>query len=99
MTLQYGWRPPVERLNSLKPGVSTPAEVLMALGEPRGRGIVQYIPEAAPRNIWFYEYMETDRKSVNIKFLLVFFEKETYEGNLWFFSGTPTETEWVVKTP
>ena len=94
MTLQYGWQPPVERLQSLNPGVSTPADVLMALGEPRGRGMVRYIPEAAPRNIWFYEYVETDGRAVNIKFLLVFFEKERYEGNFWFFSGMDTETKW-----
>lgn len=99
MTFQYGWQPPVERLKSLSPGISTSAEVLMALGEPRGQGIVRYTPEVAPRKIWFYEYVETDGKAVKIKFLLVFFEKEVYDGHFWFFSGSKTETEWFVKTP
>jgi hypothetical protein len=99
MTLQYGWQAPVGLLKSLSPGISTSAEVLMALGEPRGRGIVRYTREVAPRKIWFYEYVETDGKAVKIKFLLVLFEKEVYDGHLWFFSGSNTETEWFVKTP
>jgi hypothetical protein len=70
----------------------------MALGEPRGRGIVRYTPEVAPRKIWFYEYVETDGKAVKIKFLIVFLAKEIYDGHLWFFSGSKTETEWFPKT-
>ena len=100
ITLQYGWQPPVERLDSLRPRISTPAEVLLVLGEPRGRGIVRYTKEAAPRSIWFYEYVYSDLKSVKIKFLLVLFEKEVYDGYLWFFSGSNTEIEWFfAKTP
>jgi hypothetical protein len=99
MTLQYGWQAPVGLLKSLSPGISTSAEVLMVLGEPRGRGIVRYTRDTAPRKIWFYEYVETDGKAVKIKFLLVFFEKGVYDGHLWFFSGLKKETEWFVKTP
>jgi|GEM_PF-989050 len=100
ITVQYGWKPPVERLDSLRPRISTPAEVLLVLGEPRGRGIVRYSKEAAPRSIWFYEYVYYDLKSVKIKFLLVFFEKEVYEGYLWFFSASNSEIEWFfAKTP
>jgi hypothetical protein len=99
MTLQYGWQPPVGLLKSLNPGISTSAEVLMVLGEPRGRGIVRYTRDTAPRKIWFYEYVETDGKAVKIKFLLVFFDKEVYDGHLWFFSGLKKETEWFVKKP
>lgn len=98
ITLQYGWQAPVERLKSLSPGISTSGEVLMALGEPRGRGIARYTREAAPRKIWFYEYLETDGKAVKIDFLIVFFEKEVYDGYLWFFSGSNTEIEYLVKT-
>lgn len=98
ITLQYGWQAPVERLKSLSPGISTSAEVLMTLGEPRGRGIVRYTPETAPRKIWFYEYVETDGKAVKIKFLIVFLVKEVYDGHFWFFSGSKTETEWFDKT-
>jgi hypothetical protein len=97
MTLQYGWQAPVEHLKSLRPGISTSTEVLMALGEPRGRGIIRYTRDTAPRKIWFYEYVETDSKAVKIKFLLVFFQKDVYDGHLWFFSGSSTETEWSVK--
>jgi hypothetical protein len=99
MTLQFGWLAPVDHLKSLSPGISTAPEVLMALGEPRGKGIVRYTRDTSPRKIWFYEYLETDGKDVKIKFLLVFFEKDVYDGHLWFFSGSATETEWFVKTP
>lgn len=97
MTLQYGWQAPVDHLKALSLEISTPAEVLMALGEPRGHGIVRYTRDTAPRKIWFYEYVETDGKFMKIKFLLVFFEKDVYDGHLWFFSGSKTETEWFVK--
>jgi len=99
MTLQYGWQPPIDGLTSLRPGISTSAEVLMALGEPRGQGVVRYTPHTAPRKIWFYEYVETDGKAVLIRFLLVFFAKDVYDGHLWFFSRSKTETEWSLFTP
>lgn len=37
---------------------------------------------------------------MKIKFLLVLFEKEVYDGYLWFFSGSNSEIEWFfAKTP
>lgn len=99
ISVQYGWRPQVERLGILRPGTSTPAEVLMVLGEPRGRGIIQYTKGATPRSIWFYEYVSSDTKSVEIKFLLVLFKKEAYDGYFWFFSGSKPEITWFAKTP
>jgi hypothetical protein len=99
MTAHYGWQPQVDRLATLKPGISKPGEVLMALGEPRGYGTVRYVKDVNPRKIWFYEYLETSgflSADVKVKFLLVLFDNEVYEGYFWFFSGSRTETEWLV---
>jgi hypothetical protein len=99
MKLQYGWQPQVDRLATLKPGVSTPGQVLITLGEPRGYGIVGYSQDTNPRKIWFYEYLEVHGKDVKIKFLLVLFDRELYDGYLWFFSGSRSEAEWSVFPP
>ena len=99
MTIRYGWQPQVDRLATLQPGISTPRQVLMTLGEPRGYGIVRYTQDMTPRKIWFYEYLEVTGKDVKIKFLLVLFDRDLYDGYLWFFSGSRTETEWFVIPP
>jgi hypothetical protein len=99
MTTRYGWQPQVDRLATLQPGISKPGEVLMALGEPRGYGTVRYIKDVNPRKIWFYEYLETSgflSADVKVKFLLIIFDNEAYEGYFWFFSGSRTETEWFL---
>lgn len=83
-TMRYGSVMTMDRLDSLKPKVSDRADVLLVLGEPRGRGAMQYASDIPPRTIWFYEYVEADAKSVSTKILLVFFDRDVYDGYLWF---------------
>ena len=85
-SLRYGSPPRVDRLGALKPGDSTTADVLLMLGEPRGRGATQFSPGLPPGRIWFYEYQEGDGKTFRLKILLVFFDrdKDLYAGHLWF---------------
>lgn len=107
MTVQFGTTPRVDRLEFLKPAISSKADVLMTLGEPRGRGMTRFVSEMLPREIWFYKYVETQGKNRMMRFLLVFFDKGGYDGYLWFFSGyefekaqLPTDVQVrVVKRP
>lgn len=85
-TVKYGSPPKVSSLESLKAGVSTKADVLLILGEPRGKGALRFPITPTPQEIWFYEYTKSDGSRINLKILLVFFGDEHYDGNLWFSS-------------
>lgn len=85
--IRIGFPPKVERLELLKAGISAPADVLLALGEPRGHGVLRFSPAVAPRDIWLYEYAESSGKRIDLKMLLVFFHEGRYDGHLWFSSG------------
>lgn len=97
---KYGVPPKVERLSGLKVGVSKQADVLMALGEPRGKGAArlsdaksQQLGIAPYHDIWFYEYAELKDSHAYLKFLLVFIDKDTYNGHLWFSSSDLLKVE------
>lgn len=99
-TLKYGVPPQVDQLGSLKVGISTRADVLMTLGEPRGRGATRFSKATSIKHsvndyydIWFYEYIESDGIKVNLKFLLVFIDQDLYSGHLWFSSSELMEIE------
>lgn len=82
--MEFGARPRVERLGGLTRGVTTRADVLLALGEPRGSGGAVIEPGASPEEIWLYEFVKTDGKEIALQILLVFFDGERYDGHLWF---------------
>lgn len=79
---------PVDRLSRLKPGISTQAEVLAALGEPQGRGGAR-LPNVPLHDLMLYESDTMDGVNMRMKMLIVFVTRSTglYEGYLWFNSG------------
>ena len=87
-SIKYGSPPKVNQLSILKQGVSVKSDVLAALGEPRGYGAGRFHALPTPREIWFYEYMETDGVRTQLKFLLVFLDADRYDGHLWFASSS-----------
>jgi hypothetical protein len=91
--MKFGYPPRVENLNSLQPGVSTTRDILLSLGEPRGSGKVRLTPHMDPKSIWYYEYVESSGKSAKLKFLLVFVDKDLYDGHLWFSSSYSHKVE------
>ncbi|CAN0628642.1 conserved protein of unknown function [Burkholderia multivorans] len=86
-TTTFGTVPPVERLSSLKAGISTQGEVLATLGEPRGRGAVRWAATTPNQPVLFYEYAQSEGKKVRLKILLVFLDHDIYSGYMWFSSG------------
>lgn len=85
---RFGHPPRVKDLSSLKPGLSTAGDILLTLGEPRGRGLARLSADMTePRDIWFYEYIETDSSDINMQILLVFLLDGVYDGHLWFDSS------------
>ena len=45
------------------------------------------------RTIWFYEYSEATSSSVDLKYLLVFFLGDVYDGHLWFSASNLLERQ------
>ncbi|MBI2876416.1 MAG: hypothetical protein HYY20_06005 [Candidatus Tectomicrobia bacterium] len=85
---RHGSPPRVDRLETLQYGISSRADVLLALGEPRGDGAARLSAALPPWKIWFYEYNELDGRRIGLKLLLVFFDdQERYNGHLWFSSA------------
>jgi len=94
VSLQMGAPPRIDHLASLTPGVSTKADLLMALGAPRGYGKGRLSPDIPPMKLWFYEYVEAKGTDISLQILVVMLGKgenesdpEKYEGHLWFYSG------------
>jgi hypothetical protein len=87
-SVTYGVKPQTDRLSTLVRGKSTAADVLLALGEPRGKGSARLAeePNSARRDILFYEYLQSDGSTVNLKMLVVFMREGTYDGHFWFSS-------------
>jgi hypothetical protein len=86
MSIRYGSPPRTDRLATLTTGVSSAGDVLLALGEPRGRGVVRQSVDLPPRTIWSYEYMEAEGSQIGLKILFVYFDQDRYDGYLWFSS-------------
>lgn len=86
-TMQVGTPPRTDRLKDLTVGVSTVADVLSALGEPRGSGAARSSVLREPRKILYYEYMEAEGQRIGLKLLVVFVHDERYDGHLWFSSA------------
>ncbi len=87
-----GTRPVTEALETtLRPGESTPAEVVAALGKPSGEGgIMLPVLDKRARESWTY-YFEKGRaegEDVDTRrtFLFVYFDDGVYDGYLWFSS-------------
>jgi hypothetical protein len=83
-TVSFGSPPRTDRLDTLRVGTSSADEVTRALGEPRGRGGVQFTPDSPAGQVWFYEYIQSEGKKARMKMLLVFMDKDRYMGHMWF---------------
>lgn len=93
VSVQYGTPPRVERLAALRAGETTPADVLLALGEPRGKGVARLAPDLPARQVWYYEYVKSEGGAVELKLLLILFSANRYDGHLWFGSGLTLRDE------
>jgi hypothetical protein len=86
-TIKYGSPPRINKLEVLKVGESNKTDVRQSLGEPRGYGAAHFSSVPKLSEIWFYEYYVSKGSKTSLSLLLVFFDKDLYEGHIWF-SGT-----------
>ena len=76
----------------LHPGVSIKEDVQALLGKPNGYGGAVLPMGQIPYDVWFYNLIEVSaqasggagRIGVQMEVLLIFFEKEVYNGHMWF---------------
>jgi hypothetical protein len=74
----------ISHLQHLQAQVATKADVLMAVGEPSGSGAARLSPEMAPREVWFYDFNALNGNTIERQILLIFFDKERYDGHLTY---------------
>jgi hypothetical protein len=82
--IDYGVQPRTDHLAQLIPGQSRASDVLLALGEPRGKGAAHLSPDTPMRSVWYYEHMTEHHHKIANSMLIVFLQGETYDGYLWF---------------
>ena len=85
--LRAGVRPDTSVLETeLHVGKSMARDVLEVLGTPHGKG-KSYLPiDTNKRELWSYYYEEGSLKDSRRIFLFVFFDRNRYEGYMWFSS-------------
>jgi hypothetical protein len=84
-TSTLGGRPNLEALGSLRRGESGAPEIVLAIGEPTGRGEWQFDPGSAPREVWAYEFSERGFSGdTDVLMLLVLLKDGRYDGHLAF---------------
>ena len=100
INMKWGTPPHIDRLSTLTPGVSKSADVLLALGEPRGHGKSRwalpsktYPDVSSAFDIWEYEYTVAEMEDVDLTILILFFKGDVYEGHLWFSSHLERKME------
>ena len=92
-SFKIGTPPPTDRLGSLTVGTSTPQDVRLALGEPRGSGMARSNTLKDPRRIWVYDHFRGEAGKSGMTILLVFFREDRYDGHLWFSSAQLFEVQ------
>ncbi|MDJ0909191.1 MAG: hypothetical protein QNI99_08345 [Woeseiaceae bacterium] len=99
MTIKFGAMPMIDNIDTLTIGESTRADVVVALGQPRGNGMTRFSQEPDPREVWFYEYMESDGQEAKLDMLIVFMVEDRYDGHLWFSSLQDFEHTGLLSPP
>jgi hypothetical protein len=90
---RIGRRPDTNVLEqSLQIGESTPNDVLKVLGAPYGTGRAMFPTDPGPKTLWSYYYEESTTKDARRIFLFVTFDKNRYDGYMWFSSLPSTTT-------
>lgn len=85
-TIEYGAKPQTDALETLTIASSTSDEIRLALGEPRGHGVARFAEDLIPRDLWFYEYVKSDGRAIDLKILVVLLKENRYDGHFWFSS-------------
>ena len=90
-TMEYGTRPNIKGLQSLKQGESNVAQIRKALGPPHGKGAARFAEMPVYRTIWSYRFTRASLSEASVEVLLVFIRNDRYDGHLWFSAFEPVE--------
>lgn len=87
VSMKYGSPLVTDGLDDLEIGRSSRADILLALGQPRGGGAISSIQHPNCCDILFYEYIISDSSDVDLEIMTVFLYEDLYYGHLWFASS------------
>ena len=82
--IHSGTLPKIQQLKNLTWHESTISDVISALGPPRGYGRMRHAPTQPIRSILVYEYVRVKGDQNEVSMLLVYIDKDQYDGYLWF---------------
>jgi len=93
MTMKFGVPILTDSLDDLEIGKSTHADVLLTLGQPRGRGAAYLSQDPRLREILLYEFVASDMSNVELEILTVLMVDDVFDGYLWFASSERIRSE------
>lgn len=93
LSMEFGYPVPYRALAGLVPGQSTHADILLALGEPRGAGVLRVAQYERPRDALYYEYLKASSSSAQVEILIVLMQDQRFDGYMWFGSSARVKRE------
>ena len=96
LSMEFGYPVAYRALAGLVPGETTHAEILLALGEPRGAGALRVAQYERPRDALFYEYIKASGSRAQVEILIVLMQDQRFDGYMWFGSSARVKREGTV---
>ena len=86
LSVEFGYPVAYRALDGMVPGKTTQAELLLALGEPRGAGAFRVAQYQRPRDALYYEYIKASGSRTQVEILIVLMQDQRFDGYMWFAS-------------
>jgi hypothetical protein len=93
LTVEFGHPVAYRALDGMVPGETTHAEILLALGEPRGAGAFRVAQYERPRDALYYEYIKASGSRTQVEILIVLMQDQRFDGYMWFGSSARVKRE------
>lgn len=93
LSMEFGYPVANRALAGMVPGQTTHAEILLALGEPRGVGALRVAQYERPRDALYYEYLKASGSQVEVEILIVLMQDQRFDGYMWFGSSARVKRE------
>lgn len=93
LSMEFGQPVAHRALAGLVPGETTHAEILLALGEPRGAGVLRVAQYERPRDALYYDYLKASSSTAQVEILIVLMQDQRFDGYMWFGSSARVKRE------
>jgi len=93
LSIEFGHPVAYRALDGMVPGETTHADILLALGEPRGTGAFRVAQYEQPRDALYYEYIKASGSRTQVEILIVLMQEQRFDGYMWFGSSLRVQRE------